>query len=400
MVPESVLRSITVRTESRILLLVLDGLGGLPVGGRTELEAAAHPNLDRLACEGACGLTHPISPGITPGSGPSHLALFGYDPLKHEIGRGVLEALGVGLEMTPQDVAARGNFATLKNGVISDRRAGRISTERNRELCERLQREIPSIGGATVIIKHGKEHRFTVMLRRENLYGNIADADPQKNGERPVPPRALDAASEETAALFGQFIQRATEVLADCAPANTVLLRGFAKYPTIPTMEDLFKLHPAAIAAYPMYRGLARLVGMEVLATGETLEDQVVTLREHFEAHDFFYFHVKKTDSYGEDGNFDAKVEVIEHFDRVLPSILAVEPDVVVVTGDHSTPALLKSHSWHPNPFLLWSPYVRRDDVRRFTEAECARGALGQFAAVDAMPLMLAHALKLEKFGA
>ena len=410
MVPEEVIKSISVKTETRIVLLVMDGVGGLPVGGRTELDAADHPNLDRLAAEGALGLTHPVSVGITPGSGPAHLSLFGYDPLRYEIGRGVLEALGVGLEMTANDVAARGNFATLGENesgeaVILSRRASdkdsnRLPTDKNVEIIDMLRREIPEVGGAEVILQAGEEHRFCIMLRREGLRGEIADADPQKDGLPPVPPRALNDESGETADLFKQFIARTTELLADHLPANTCLLRGFTRYPTIPSMSDLFKLSPAAIATYPMYRGLAQLVGMDVLETGKTIEGEIETLRQNFNSYDFFYLHVKKTDSCGEDGKFDEKVKVIEHVDGLLPAVLALEPDVVVVTGDHSTPASMRSHSWHPVPFLLWSPYVRLGHHRRFTEEECVRGVLGQFPAADAMPLMLANAVKLQKFGA
>ena len=401
MIPEEKIRSLAVSTESRIVLLVLDGLGGLPVNGRTELEAADTPYLDQLAAESACGLTHAISPGITPGSGPSHLALFGYDPLKYEIGRGVLEALGVGLTMTDRDVAARGNFATLDgNGIIADRRAGRIPTEKNQQLCAALAGEIRELDGVAVIIQPGKEHRFTVLFRGDGLDGRLGDADPQKNGLNPQPAVALAPEAEATAQLANHFIQRATEVLADSAPANTVLLRGFAKYPDIPGMRELFALHPAAVAAYPMYRGLAQLVGMELIETGEAIHDEFIALQEHFLRHDFFYVHVKKTDSYGEDGNFDAKVGVIEEADRQIPQLLALEPDVIVVTADHSTPSTLKAHSWHPNPLLLWSRHLRADAAKRFSEFECSRGSLGRIHSVDVMPLMLAHALKLEKYGA
>ncbi len=405
MVPEEVIKSLSVKTGTRIVLLVLDGVGGLPVGGRTELDVAAHPNLDLLAAEGALGLTHPVSVGITPGSGPAHLGLFGYDPLKYEIGRGVLEALGVGLDMTASDVAARGNFATLGDNVIASRRASnrdgnRLATEKNVEIIDMLRREIPTVGGAEVILQAGEQHRFCVMLRREGLSGEIADADPQQDGLPPAPAKALNDESGETADLFNEFIGRATELLADQPLANTCLLRGFAKYPSIPSLGDLFKLSPAAIATYPMYRGLAQLVGMDILDAGKTLEDEIAALGQNFNDHDFFYVHVKKTDSYGEDGNFDEKVKVIEHVDELLPAILALEPDVVAVTGDHSTPASMKSHSWHPVPFLLWSPYVRLAQHRRFTEEECVGGVLGQFPAADAMTLMMANAMKLQKFGA
>ena len=400
MIPDEVLRELTEQNAAKIVLLVADGLGGVPQDGRTELEAADIPCLNKLASESECGLTDPVGRGITPGSGPSHLALFGYDPLQYEIGRGVLEALGVGLSMTARDVAARANFATLDKGLIADRRAGRPATEKSRELCALLSKAIPRIGDVEVIIEPGKEHRFTVLFRGDGLDGRLEDADPQKDGHPPVPAKPLAPEAERTADIVNDFIRLATEALEGRRPANTVLVRGFAKYPAIPSMTERFKLHPACIATYPMYRGLAKLVGMKILEPRETIEDEFNTLSREFEKHDFFYIHIKKTDSYGEDGNFEKKVEIIEEVDRHVPTLLALEPDVIVVTGDHSTPAVLKGHSWHPCPFLLWSKYCRPDGASRFTERECARGSLGRFPAVEAMALMLANAQKMKKFGA
>jgi len=397
---EDILRSLSMTTPSKIVLLVMDGLGGAPHNGRTELEAADIPCLNKLASFSEVGLADPVARGITPGSGPAHLALFGYDPLKYEIGRGVLEALGVGLTMTPRDVAARANFASVENGHITDRRAGRIPSEVNKKLCALLTKEIPKVENVEIIIEPGKEHRFTILFRGDGLDGRVEDADPQKEGRPPLPAKAAVPEAEYTAKIINEFIRRATEVLKDSHPANTCLVRGFAKYPAIPTMTDLFKLHPAAIATYPMYRGLAKLVGMKVLNPGETITDEFNLLGKEFGNYDFFYVHIKKTDSYGEDGDFDKKVHIIEEVDRRIPDLLALEPDVIVVTCDHSTPAVLKAHSWHPTPFLLWSKYCRPDGVSRFTERECARGSLGRFPAREAMSLMLANALKMEKFGA
>lgn len=401
MVSEEVIRSLTVKTPSKIVLLVLDGVGGLPVDGRTELEAAHTPHLDELASGSICGVADPISPGITPGSGPGHLGMFGYDPLRYEIGRGVLEALGIGMELGRDDVVARGNFATMdKQGLIIDRRAGRISTEKNRELCGLLQEENEGIEGVRVEIRSGKEHRFVLRFSGKGLDGRVEDIDPQKEGKPPKPPSPLAPEAERMAGIVGLFLERANQILRDHHPANTVLLRGISQIPDIPSMSELFKLTPACIATYPMYKGLARLVGMEILETGENIVDEFKTLREHYDRFDYFFLHIKKTDSYGEDGNFQRKVEVIEEVDRHIPVLLNLGPDVIAVTGDHSTPSLLKGHSWHPNPFILYSRYERVDDVREFTEAACARGGLGRFLAVDEMPLMLASALKLQKFGA
>lgn len=398
---EELFKEISVKTTSKILLVVLDGVGGLSYeNGKTELEAAEKPNLDKLARESSCGLAVPVGYGITPGSGPAHISLFGFDPLKYQIGRGILEALGLGMEVGEKDVAVRGNFATKKEGLIVDRRAGRISTEKNRELIALLKENIEKIEDVEVILKSGKEHRFAMILRGDGLSDNVTDADPQKEGLPHKKPQALDKDSEKTAAIAWKFIQKAEEVLKGREPANTVLLRGFSKYPNIPSVQEVFKLKAAALATYPMYRGLAKLVGMEVIDCGETLKEQVKTLKEIWNEYDFFYFHYKKTDSSGEDGDFMRKVKAIEEFDRVLPQLLELNPDVIVVTGDHSTPSLMKSHSWHPVPFILKAKFALTDDVRKFTEKECAKGILGIFPAMEAMPLMLANAGKLKKFGA
>jgi 2,3-bisphosphoglycerate-independent phosphoglycerate mutase len=401
MIPDEILRSLAVRTDSKLIMAVIDGLGGLPVRGKTELEAAKIPTLDRLASKSICGLIDPISYGVTPGSGPSHLALFGYDPFQYEIGRGVMEALGIGLSLTDKDLTARGNFATIdENGVVVDRRAGRIPTERNREICQFLQKEIKEVKGVEVSIHPGKEHRMVVVFRGNALRDDLTDADPQKEGQQAKGTEPLTLETRATAEVVNEYLKRANETLKPFYPANTILLRGFSKIPDIPPMSARFKLKPAAIATYPMYRGLARLVGMEILETGETLRDEVETLKEYYDRYDFFYIHFKKTDSAGEDGDFKMKVKVLEEIDRVIPPILKLKPDVLVATGDHSTPALLKGHSWHPNPILLYSKYERPDKVRRFTERECQKGQLGRFPATGVLPLMLANGFKLKKFGA
>lgn len=401
MVPDDVLQSLIQKTPSKILLLVLDGLGGLAVHGKSEMEAAVTPNLDALAKRSVLGLADPVAPGITPGSGPGHLAIFGYSPFKYQIGRGVLEALGVGLDMTDRDVASRGNFCSIdEKGVITDRRAGRIATSLNEQLCAKLSKQISSVDGVEIIIKPGKEHRFTVLFRGDGLDGSLTDADPQKDGEKQIPTTALHPSAERTAVMVNQFMDQVRAVLRADRPANSVLLRGFAKYPSIPNMKERFGLNAAAIATYPMYRGLAKLVGMDVLKTGDTLADEIQTLRENFSRYDFFYLHYKKTDSYGEDGNFEMKVKSIEEVDGHIPELLSLGPDVFAITGDHSSPSALKAHSWHPSPFLLYSAYCGLDTVSRFTERECARGVIGKIEAVDEMSLMLANALKLKKYGA
>jgi 2,3-bisphosphoglycerate-independent phosphoglycerate mutase len=395
------MRELHIPATSRIVLLVLDGLGGLPreAGGKTELETALTPNLDQLVQAGICGLSVPIGPGITPGSGPAHLALFGYDPLKYEIGRGVLESVGIGFDLGPLDVAARGNFCSVdSDGLITDRRAGRIPSEKGAELVRKLQ--AITLPGVEVFVEPVKDYRFVLVLRGEGLGGDLSETDPQQTGKAPLPVQALSPDSERAADLFNQWIHQAGQILAHDRPANMVTLRGLAKNPALPTMSEIFGVHPAAIATYPMYRGVSRLVGMDILDAGDTLEDELAALRRHWDEYDFFYFHVKKTDSSGEDGDFDKKVSVIEHVDSLIPDIMALKPDVVVVTGDHSTPAVLKSHSWHPVPTLIWSTVCRPDLASQFGERDCSRGSLGRFPATDILPLALANSLRLIKFGA
>jgi 2,3-bisphosphoglycerate-independent phosphoglycerate mutase len=388
--------------ETKIVLLVIDGVGGLPreSDNLTELEAADTPNLDSLASQGICGLQEPIGPGITPGSGPGHLALFGYDPIKYQVGRGVLSALGIDFELEPQDVAARGNFCTLdKNSCVLDRRAGRISTEKNKELCELLRKvELPSVD---IFVETVKEHRLLLVLRGEGLSDNIIDTDPQMIGKKPLSPKGLSLEAEKTAELVGQFLDQAREILTDQHPANMVLLRGFSKRPNWPSIEDVFGLKSAAIAIYPMYRGLAKLLGMHILETGQTVVNEFTVLEENWSDFDFFYSHVKGIDSAGEDGDFNRKVALIEEADREIPRLIDLNPDVIIITGDHSTPSLLRYHSWHPVPVLLWSKYCQVDKVDHFGERACMAGGLGpRFPAVDLMPLALANAMRLEKFGA
>ena len=402
MISLDLVKELSVTTPSKILLLVMDGLGGLPdpQTGRTELETAHTPNLDRLAAESICGLAEPVALGISPGSGPGHLALFGYDPIKNLVGRGVLSALGLNFPLERNDVAARINFATVdEQGRVVDRRAGRIATELNRKLVEELRQGI-KIPGVEVFLETEAGHRAMAVFRGEGLSDKLTDTDPQATGVPPLPTTPIAPEADRTAYIVNEFIRQAAQILRDKHPANYVLLRGFAKHPDLPTMPEIYKLKPAAIAAYPMYRGLGRLVGMEVLPTGSTFAEEVATLKQHWADHDFFFLHYKPTDTNGEDGNFAGKVAAIQEVDRLLPDILALKPDVIAVTGDHSTPALLKAHSWHPVPFALRSAYVIPDQVDRYSERACGRGTLGVFPSQAAMRLMMANALKLQKYGA
>lgn len=396
-----ILRQLATPADTKMVLLVMDGLGGLPhqQTGLTELETAKTPNLDRLARENSIGLSTPLIPGVTPGSAPAHLALFGYDAFEYQIGRGVLSAVGIGLDLGPGDVACRVNFATLKDGVLVDRRAGRIPTEEGARLCEALSSiKIP---GVEIIIRPEMQYRAVIVWRGEGLSDAIADTDPQVTGVPPLPARALAPEAEKTAAIVNEFLAQANKILADEPKANTVLLRGFGRLPHIPTFQELYGLRAAVIAAYPMYRGLAKLVGMEEKPAGQTVADQLASLKQAWNDYDYFFLHVKGTDAAGEDGDFDRKVALIEEVDAALPQLLALNPDVLVVTGDHSTPARLRGHSWHPVPVLLASPYARRNGwVDGFGESDAARGALGHIRSQELMGLMLAHARRLKKFGA
>jgi 2,3-bisphosphoglycerate-independent phosphoglycerate mutase len=423
-------RQLSVTGESKIMLFVMDGLGGLPhpQTGRTELESADLPNLDALAKESVCGFTLPVAPGVTPGSGPGHTALFGYNPLKYSIGRGVLEAAGIDFDLRPQDVAARGNFASVDGkGVITDRRAGRITSETCVELCEEL-RQI-RLDGVELFVEPIREHRFVLVLRGDGLSDAVADTDPQREGEEPLAARARAVAGEVTAQLVNRFVEEAKRILADpsthsasspsgasesakrtgqalrrssgqASPANMLLLRGFARRPDWPSMSEVFKLRPAAVAHYPMYRGLAKLVGMEALPAGPALDDCIATVRENWRRFDYFFVHYKYTDTAGEDGDFERKVAKLEEADAAIPALLALGPDVLMVTGDHSTPAVMAAHSWHPVPFLMRAPLTRADGCDAFNEVALQKGSLGTFPAVEALPLAMAHAGRLTKYGA
>jgi len=392
------------QNNSKIVLLVMDGLGGLPLdeNGQTELESAKTPNLDRLSKKSICGLQIPVGNSITPGSGPGHLGLFGYNPIKYQVGRGVLAATGIGFDLKPGDIAARGNFATIdEDGNVTDRRAGRIPSEKNKELCELLCEKI-DIPGVDVFIETVKEYRFLLVLRGKDLKSNIFDTDPQQLGVQPLKAKPTNPDSVNTADIVNEFLRQAKYILKDQKPANMVLLRGFSEKPDWPRFPEVFGLKSAAIASYPMYRGLAGLIGMDNLEIKEgSIEEEFNVLKNNWKKYDFFFVHIKKTDSYGEDGNFDSKVKIIEQVDSMIPLLLDLNPDVILITGDHSTPSLLKYHSWHPVPVLLYSKYCRADNCESFGERECMKGGLGvRFPAEDLMPLALANAKRLAKFGA
>ena len=394
------LRDCYVSTPSKIVLLVVDGLGGLahPDTGRSELETANLPNLDAMAQESACGLTTPVLPGVAPGSGPGHLALFGYDPLKYMIGRGALEALGIEVELRPGDVAARGNFCTVDdNGSLVDRRAGRIPTELSAPLCRRL--DGIELDGVQVDVFPVQDYRFVLRLRGEGLSEQVSETDPQITGVPALEVKPLEPAAKKTSQLVNQFVDQARQLLSEEERGNMVLLRGWAQLPSLPPMGEVYRLNPAAIAAYPMYRGLATVAGMKIIPTGMSFSDEVETLRAHYDAHDFFFIHYKPADAAGEDGDFDAKVRALEALDPLIPQIRALNPDVFMVAGDHATPAIMAAHSWHPVPFMLNSPLTRGEGVASFDEKACGLGSIGRVPATNVMLLALSHSGKLTKFG-
>ncbi len=405
---KNIIKRLIKKSSSKIILIVLDGVGDLSSkNAGTALFEAVTPNLDNLAGESQLGLTIPIKRGITPGSGPAHLSLFGYNPIKNDIGRGVLEALGIGLELAENDLAARANFATMNSeNIIVDRRAGRISTAQNILLCKKLSENIKDIGDVQVKVYPGKEHRFVVIFRGDGLFDNLKDADPEKDGslEKFVELTSKKSCkahkSRKARDTANLFIRQVQKILKDDHPANTCLLRGIAKAPAIKKFDELYGLKSLAIATYPMYKGLARLVGMDVIEDISTIREEINELKKQYNNYDFFYIHIKKTDSYGEDGKLDEKIKVIEKFDRLLPEIVDLLPNVLCITSDHSTPCIMKGHSWHPNPLLIKGSYIRKNDALRFTENECLKGELGIFPAVEVMQILLAQAGRLKKFGA
>jgi 2,3-bisphosphoglycerate-independent phosphoglycerate mutase len=405
MIPDEILKELVEKEKTKIVFYVIDGLGGIPVlqKGGTELEVAKTPNLDKLASRSLTGLVDPVAPGVTPGSGSGHLGIFGYDPFRYQIGRGILSALGVGFELQNNDVAARLNFATAdKDGIIVDRRAGRIPDEENKRLCQIVLENV-KLGMPEVkyFLQTEKEHRAVLVFRGGDLGDKVNDTDPLVTGRKTIPPEGLDEPSKRTAECLSEFLQKSHEVLTKTgSKANIFLARGIAKHTRFPSFQERYKLQALAIADYPMYRGLARLLGMDVERVFKSLKEAVSILKDNYNKYDFFYLHHKKPDSKGEDGNFDEKVKALEIADEVIPEIMELDPDVLIVTGDHATPSPLKAHSWHPCPILLYSKTTPGGWVKRFDERSCAGGELGRMLGMDIMPVALSHAKRLTKFGA
>jgi 2,3-bisphosphoglycerate-independent phosphoglycerate mutase len=394
------IRKLSQPADTKVVLCVLDGLGGLQgPRGRTELEEANTQYLDRLAVEGCLGRTLPVGYGITPGSGPGHLALFGYDPLVYEIGRGALEGTGIGFEVGTNDVIARGNLCDLdENGIITDRRAGRLPTEETTKVCEQLR--AITLPGVEVFVEPVQDQRFVLALRGEGLSDQLADTDPQVTGVAPREQQAITEEAEDTAKLIREWVTQAREVLNGRERGNGVLLRGWSGRPDIPPFPELWKLRAAAVTVYPMYRGVAKLCGMDEVEGGDSIESQIDAIRERWDDYDFFFLHYKYTDSAGEDGDFRRKQDAIADFDAALPALVNLGPNVLVVTGDHSTPASMAAHSWHPVPVLLWGDHVRADHMHQFSEPNCVHGELGLFPPKELMPIAFAHAGRLAKYGA
>ncbi len=405
----TVVEKLSLESNSKIIMCVLDGLGGLPQKGKTELESAKTPNLDKIARASSCGFHIPVAQGITPGSGAAHLGLFGYDPLSVKVGRGILEATGLDIKPGKNDLVARGNFANIEikdnNPILTDRRAGRISTKQSAALVKKISDSIKKIGKVKIRIYPGLEHRFVVVFTFPHPVPggeHICDTDPQKEGGSPLVARTdrRDKKTVSAARTVQQFTEKTREILKNRKNANFILLRGFSTLPKIKPFGETYRLRAACVAAYPMYRGIAGIIGMEMCGPERGEVKQIVGgVEKIFPDFDFVYMHVKSTDRYGEDGNFREKAKAISEFDKLLPRLVGLKPDVLIITGDHSTPALMSSHSWHPVPLLIKSRHSI-GGAGGFNEKDCRTGELGTIRSVEIMPLALAHAGRLAKFGA
>ncbi len=398
----NMISSLAKANDKRIVLLVMDGVGDCDNDGKgTALQIANTPNLDDLAERSALGLLKPVATGVTPGSGPGHLGLFGYDPVVYKVGRGVLSALGIEFPLTKRDVAARLNFCTIDaEGNVTDRRAGRIGDDENRRVLEKIRSKLSNPPGVEVLFETVAEHRALMVLRGDGLTDDVGETDPQATGVPPLSPAEPPHDRSDTARLVAGIIEQVREILSDEPQANMILARGFAKFPDWPMFGDRWQVRPCAVAGYPMYRGVARLVGMEVVSQPTTAADICAETVNALESHTFVFSHFKYTDKTGEDGDLSAKVQRIEEMDAALPALLDADPDVLLITGDHSTPPSLKAHSWHPVPVLMKAPHLRGGDGGPFDEVACLAGQIGTIPSKELIPLALAHAGKLEKFGA
>ncbi len=385
-----------------IVLLVMDGVGDIPDDrGRTPLEAARTPNLDRIARKASLGRTIPIAPGVTAGSVAGHLALLGYDPMAVKIGRGPIDALGVGVDLQPGDVVMRGNFATVKDGIVIDRRAGRLPGDTAAELCFALNAKLRfKFEGIETQIAQTAEHRFVLHLRGNNLSPQITDTDPGQNGLPAKPCRANAPQAARTAEIVNIVAKAAADFLM-INRANAILLRGAGARPHLASFNDHYGLNAMAVATYPTYRGIAAACGMELYpmmpSDAHDAINFAVSALQGPNKHQFIFIHYKNTDTAGEDGNFDAKVAAIEHLDAALKPLVDQPPDVLVVAGDHPTPVAMRGHSWHPVPLMIASKWTPGGKNQRYTERQCADGELGTIKATDVMALAMGHAKRLRK---
>jgi 2,3-bisphosphoglycerate-independent phosphoglycerate mutase len=400
---DKMIEDIVLANDNKIIFLILDGLGDIPNPAfeyQTPLEAARKPNIDDLARKrGVLGRIIPVDVGITPGSGPGHLSLFGYDPVACEIGRGVLEALGLNMDLQDGDLAARANFCTIKDGLVTDRRAGRIPTEETERLCALITEKIPEVEGVRIIIKPGKSHRFAVILRGRGLSDKLSDADPHKDNKPFAYTTAKAKEADFAAQVVNTFMRKILDLLKDEKIANGALLRGFSQKPDITPFSTKYRMKALAIATYPMYRGIAKVLGMDVRHEPKAYDESIRILKENYNDYQFFFFHVKETDLAGEDGNFPEKVKAVENTDKLIPEIMGLNPQVLVMTGDHSTPCLFKGHSFHPVPLMIVTG-TGETDGKVFHEKNCILGSVGTIFSKQLMSLAMAHSMKLDKYGA
>ncbi|MFB6490483.1 MAG: 2,3-bisphosphoglycerate-independent phosphoglycerate mutase [Thermoproteus sp. AZ2] len=407
-----------------VLWILFDGGGDRPRNGVTPFFIALKPVIDRLASLGSCGIMDPISPGVRPGSDTSHLALFGYDPYRYYTGRGAFEALGAGVELRPGDVAFRTNLATIDaKGIVVDRRAGRyVAPEEAREveaIMAKIGEEVERRFGVSVVYKSTVEHRGVLVLRGPVSH-KVSDTDPHKVGEPLAPAKPLDGGKE--AQTTAEVVNEITRLFVEYSKGleankrrsernepliNAILIRGGGYMPAIEPLAQRYRVRAAAIAGVALIRGVAKSVGMDVYAAEglggtkfDKFEAAVRLAIDLMKRYDLVFLHVKGTDSASHDGDFKGKVSVVERLDEALrPYAEILEENYVVVTSDHATPVAVMEHTGEPVPIMLYGPDVVRDDVTRFSELTCWRGALGRIRGIDVMPTLASYLGVSEKFG-
>ena len=404
----------------KVVLVIIDGLGDRPISelkDQTPLEAANTPNLDYFATNGITGIMNAIDVGIRPGSDTSHLAIFGYDPETHYTGRGIFEAAGIGMELKKGDIALRGNFATVTEDlIIVDRRAGRI--ENVSKLADALNGM--KIDGVRFFVKAGVMHRAGVVLRGSNLSHMVSDNDPHEVGVKVKQVKALDNTEEAkfTASVINKFLEEAHKILKEhevnkkrrkerLLEANYILLRGASKLTHFEPFEKKYKLKACCIAGAGLYKGIAKVLGMDVLqvkgATGTANTDinaKFIAAKKALAKYDFVFVHIKYADNYAEDGNVFGKLKFIEKIDDALIHLIGIKDTLIVITADHSTPCKLKAHSGDPVPIVMFGEGVRTDKVKEFNERSCMQGGLGRIKGKDLMNEILNLIGKAKLYGA